>query len=83
MEKIGTESVLFYRPNIERLKEQAKVLRSEFLRKNSAPIFRGLAWAALVCGFAGIMVLGNPARQRALEATVVPELITLAVPKTE
>ena len=78
MGKNGSESVLFCQRDIERLKEQAKVIRSEFLRKNSAPIFRGLAWAALVCAIAAIMVLAErPARQRALEATVRMERLTI------
>src|SRR5215208_271324 len=59
MEKSGSESVLFYQPDIERLKERAKAVRSDFLRKNAAPILRGLACAALVCGFAAIIALGG------------------------
>jgi hypothetical protein len=56
MEKSGSESIRFYRLDIERLKERAKAARSEFLRKNSASILRGLACAALVCGFAAMIV---------------------------
>jgi hypothetical protein len=58
MEKSGSESVFFYRQDLERMKEQAKAIRSEFLRKNFASILRGLAWAALVCGFAAVLVPG-------------------------
>ena len=46
MEKSGSESVFFYRRDLERMKEQAKAIWSEFLRKNFASILRALAWAA-------------------------------------
>ena len=58
MEKSGSESVFFYRRDLERMKEQAKAIRSEFLRKNFASILRGLAWAALVCGLAAVLAPG-------------------------
>ena len=45
MEKSGSESVFFYRQDLERMKEQAKAIRAEF-RKNFASILRALAWAA-------------------------------------
>ena len=78
MEKSGSESVFFYRRDLERMKEQAKAIRSEFLRKNFASILRGLAWAALVCGFAAVLLALGAKGPAAVATSSAETVLTLS-----
>jgi len=75
MARIRTSNVKKIR--LERMLEQAKISRTEFLREKSGPAFRLAGAVALLGGLSLLVMFGTePTRERTLQATVRMERLT-------